>query len=114
MFKKFKKLFVALADLDEPKNLLRVINALQSNIEESLAPLINKTQNDSSILTNIQLTTGQNNVIDHTLGRDLVGWKLVRVRGVADIYDTQDSNPSKNLTLWLTTSANVSVDLEVF
>ncbi len=113
-FKKFKKLFVAIADLTEPNNLLRVINNLQSNIEESMTTLLNKTQNDSTIVSNIQLTAGQVNVINHTLARNLVGWKLVRVRGQATIWDTQDDNPGTNLTLWLHTSADTTVDLEVF
>lgn len=113
-FKKFKKLFVSTSDLEEPNNLLRVINNIQSNIEDSLAPLILKTQNDSAIITSQELVAGQNNVINHTLGRKLVGWKLVRVRGQATVWDTQDDNPASNLTLWLHTSANVTVDLEVF
>ncbi len=113
-FKKFKKLFVAISDLTEPDNLLRVINNLQSNIEESMTTLLTKTQNDSTILSNIQLTAGQVNVIDHLLSRKLVGWKITRVRGEANIWDTQDSNTATNLTLWLHTSANVMVDLEVF
>lgn len=113
-FKKFKKLFVSTSDLEEPVNLLRVINNIQSNIEDSLSSLIAKTQNDSAIIINQRLVAGQNNVINHTLSRNLVGWKLVRVRGQANVWDTQDDNPATNLTLWLRTSANVTVDLEVF
>jgi hypothetical protein len=113
-FKRFKKLFLSLADFSDPANLLRVINSLQGNIEESLTTLLNKSQNDSNIVTGVKLVAGQNNVINHSLDRNLTGWKVVRQRGQADIWDTQDSNPSTNLTLWLHASANVTVDLEVF
>ncbi len=113
-FKKFNKLFLSITDLEEPNNILRVVNSLQTNIEEAITSLVQKTQNDSIILTNIQLTAGQNNVINHTLNKKISGWKLVRVRGQANIWDTQDDNPASNLTLWLRTSANVTVDLEVF
>ena len=113
-FKRFKKLFLAIADLSDPSNLLRVINTLQGNIEDSLTTLLNKTQNDSTLLSNLSLIAGQNNVINHTLNRDLTGWKIIRIRGQATVWDTQDINTSTNLTLWLHTSANVTVDLEVF
>lgn len=113
-FKQFKKLFIAVSDLTDPDNLLRIINQLQTNIENSITPLANKTQNDSSILTNIQLKSGQTNIVNHTLNRDLVGWKVIRQRSQANTWDSQDANKSPNLTLLLHTSADVTVDLEVF
>ena len=113
MFKAFKKLFITKNDIEESTDLLRIINQLQSNIETSLAPLTSNIQNDSTLLTNISLTTGLNK-INHLLNRQLSGWKIIRQRGAASIYDTQDSNLSPQLTLWLNTSANVIVDIEVF
>lgn len=98
----------------EPENILRVINTLQGNIEDSLTPLLSKTQNDSTVLTNITLSSTTTNVINHTLGRTLTGWKVVRQRAQASIWDSQDSNTSPGLTLLLNTTANVVVDLEVF
>lgn len=112
-FKKFKKLFISLADLTDPDNLLRIINSLQTNIENSVGSMTVKTQNDSLIINNISLTTGAN-LVSHGLGKNLVGWKLVRIRGDARVWDDQDNNASPNLTLKLQSSANVVVDLEVF
>ena len=113
-FKNFKKLFLSLADFEEAQNILRVVNTLQSNIDSAITPILNKTQLDSTILTNVSLKTGQVNVISHLLNRNLTGWKLVRQRGQASIWDSQDSNTSPGLTLLLNTSANVVVDIEVF
>lgn len=113
-FKSFTKLFISALDFQSPDAAMRIINQLQGNIQSSFGPLVGNIQNDSQILENITLTTGINNVVNHKLGRNLKGWKLTRIRSQANVYDTQDNNPSPNLTLWLTTNATVVVDIEVF
>lgn len=79
----------------------------------AIEPVINNPANNSIILKNISLVSGTN-VINHKLGQKLVGWKTTRVRALATIYDTQDSNPTPTLTLILVASAPVTIDLEVF
>lgn len=113
-FKKFNKQVLSKANLEEPQDVLRVINTLQNNIENSFNPIVSNIQNDSTILQNIQLLAGQNNIVNHTLNRNLMGYNIIRLRANSIVWDTQDSNPSPNLTLWLSCSANVIVDLEVF
>lgn len=65
------------------------------------------------ILKNISLQNGTT-VVNHLLGRRLAGWKTVRVRASANIYDNQDSNQTPEKTLILISNAAVVVDLEVF
>lgn len=89
------------------------LTLLQNKWSSVLNPVIANPSISTSILKNVQLTTGSN-TINHLLGRILVGWRLVRVRGPATLYDTQDANPMKTLTLLITSDADVSVDLEVF
>lgn len=92
----------------------------------SINPFISNPTNQGSILHNIQLISGVN-IIPHKLGRVLQGWSIVRRRQFLvatvptayDIYDTQDTNQMKSLTLQLTcnqgTQANpVIIDLEVY
>lgn len=112
-FRKFIKQFIAQDDLDDSTGLLRIINSLQNNIESSIQSLIEKSQNDSQVLTNIRLEAG-NNVINHKLNKKLSGWKVVRKRSAANIYDDQDNNNSPQLTLILVSDAAVTIDLEVF
>lgn len=65
-------------------------------------------------LTNVSLTAGQN-VINHGLGRALVGWFPTRLRDQATwIYDTQDTNSMPQLTLVLWAADAINVDLWVF
>lgn len=78
-----------------------------------LDPLLGNPSVNSLILTEISLAIGSNSV-NHTLGRKLTGWRVIRIRSAASIYDTQDSNQMPELTLLLTSSAAVVVDLEVF
>ena len=113
-FKSFHKQFLDLANVSESHNLLRVINSLQQAIDESLSPMVSKFQNDSTILQSVVLEVGKTNVIAHKLGRKLTGWQIIRQRSQASVWDSQDSNGSPSLTLYLHTSDPVTVDLLVF
>ncbi len=113
-FKKFKKLFLSLDDLKDPESTLRILNSIQNNISTSLQSITSNIQNDTTVLTDVELKSGAVNVINHTLDRNINGWKLVRLRTPAIVSDVQDSNKSQNLTLLLVTTADTVVDIEVF
>ncbi len=86
---------------------------MQTTWARQLNPIIARPQNNSTILKNISLTTGDNS-IKHTLNEKLQGWKIVRIRAAATIYDKQDDNMSPSVFLILNSSADVVIDLEVF
>lgn len=65
------------------------------------------------LLEDISLETGAN-VINHKLGRKLIGWIIVRQNADASIYDMQEFNQMPQLTLNLTSSADCNVSLWVF
>ena len=80
----------------------------KSLIDPVLAsPLINGR------LISTSLAIGSNR-INHLLGRNLIGWFIVGINGVANIYDTQASNQTPDLTLNLTSDAAVKINLWVF
>lgn len=89
------------------------MSLLQTSWAKEINPIITSPQNQSNILKSVPLITGANSV-NHLLGRKLQGWKIVRQRAVASVYDTQDTNPFPALTLMLVSSANVICDIEVF
>lgn len=106
-------------DLSTPGFLLRALNTLQSNVAEVFAPMIAASQNDSQILVGVVLAPGIVNVVSHKLGRKLAGWKIVRLRANALVWDEQDANKQPDRTLLLGMApndlgTNVTVDLEVF
>lgn len=113
-FRAFKTATLLERDLGTPADLLRALNTLQSNVGEVIAPMVAATQNDSQILVGVSLASGGTNVVGHKLGRKLAGWKLVRQRADARVWDTQDTNKQPERTLLLSASAPVVVDIEVF
>lgn len=86
---------------------------LQSNWSSQLNQLLQNPCNIGILLSNVSLASGAN-IVNHNLGRKLQGWSIVRKRAASDIYDTQDSNKYPQLTLQLTASSAVVVDLYVF
>lgn len=89
------------------------LELLTSKWKSIIDPFLQKPANQSSILKNVVLVNGTT-IVNHLLGRPLSGWKVVRQRSQAQIYDLQDINQQPNLTLLLSSNANVVVDLEVF
>lgn len=86
---------------------------MQSKWSSQLNVLLGNPALQSSILKNVSLIAGTSTV-NHLLGQKLQGWKIIRQRGPAAIYDNQDSNPRPELTLILISDTAVSVDLEIF
>lgn len=91
----------------------RDFQLMQSKWAAVLNPVLANPALNSLILKNIQLQIGSNN-IPHRLGRPLQGWKIVRKRGPAEIYDNQDQQQLPQYMLTLVSDAVVSVDIEVF
>lgn len=91
----------------------RNINFAQQGLAQALRPLLSNPITNGSILESVDLINGDT-TIDHKLNRELQGWLVVRQRADADIYDKQDSNSRKDVTLVLTSSAAVTVDIYVF
>lgn len=92
---------------------LRELSQMQTKWAASLNPIVANPMVLGQQLENVQLVTGPN-VVNHGLGRNLQGWLIVRQRSAASVYDTQDNNQLSALTLNLTSSADVSVDLWVY
>jgi len=86
---------------------------MQTAWATQLNPVVANPVSSGKVLKNVELSSGAN-VINHLLGRKLQGWILTRQRSSAAIYDTQDANKFPELTLQLTSSAAVVVDIYVF
>ncbi len=90
------------------------MSMMQTRWAAVLDPVVANPIVQGSLIRNVALTTGTNEV-NHKLGRRLQGWIIVRQRGPASVYDNQDSNSTMQaLTLTLVSSAAVIVDLYVF
>ena len=76
----------------------------------SLNPLLANPFNSVQIISKFSLVAGIN-IINHMLGRTLLGWFITDIDGIASIYR---SAPFNALTLTLTVSAPVVVNLGVY
>lgn len=86
---------------------------MQTRWASELNPIIANPLLNGQLLTNVALINGTT-VVNHGLGRKLVGWIIVGINGAAQIYDNQATNQMPQLTLSLTSDAAVQVAIWVF
>lgn len=77
---------------------------------QSINPVLANPLSSGSILNGITLINGET-VINHGLGRLMQGFLITDINGAATIYRSQPMNAQ---TLSLTSSAVVTVSIEVF
>ena len=118
--KPFAKIPLNNSTISDNSDIIRVVNLIQNNVSDSLNPVITNAANDIITLTQVSLIAGQVNVINHTLGRILKSWSAAPY-GPAMIWKDPGTsqtaslnNQSPNKTIWLWTSANVIIDLNVW
>ncbi len=83
---------------------------MNPKLAASLNPIIANPLSSGSILKDIVLINGET-TLNHGLGRLMQGWLITDINGAATIYRSQPLNSS---TISLTSSAVVTVSIEVF
>jgi hypothetical protein len=86
------------------------LSILQTRWKSIIDPVIANPLNSVSILNNIALVSG-NNQISHLLGQMQQGWFLTDIDAAATIYRYQ---PFNSTYLYLNASAPVTVSIGVF
>jgi len=89
------------------------LSLLQTGWAAQINPVITNPANQTNILKNIVLASGDN-TINHLLGRVLQGWFVVGQNASATFYDKQSSNAMPDKTLVLNASGAVTINLGVF
>ena len=95
---------------NEDQNTQRFFDQISNIVNQlDLNPLLK-----GQLLEGISIVSGDN-IINHKLGRKLVGWIQVRtINNNNDYYDKQDTNPSPDKTLILNSAATDTLSLWVF
>jgi hypothetical protein len=83
---------------------------LASHWKSLIDPVLRSPMLGVSIIKNVQLQVGVN-VINHGLGQIQQGWFLTDQQAVGTVYRSQ---PFNSLTLTLTSSAAMTVNIAVF
>ena len=90
------------------------LNRVQDNIEKQYNQVVDKEVLDGHILQNVTLVPNKVNLVQHKLGRQIEGWIVIRKRADARIWDVQDCNVNKQISIALIVTSEVEVDLWVF
>ena len=81
--KKYKKFYIS------PYNALAAeLNTVQDSIEQVITPLTNSQIVDGNYLKEIDLTVSVDNLVEHKLGREPLGWVVVRKFADANIWES--------------------------
>lgn len=91
----------------------RLINQLQQGIKQAVDPVLGNPICNGNIVLNQVFQIGQN-VVNHGLGRDLIGWIPIGQNVAASFYDNQASNAQPQRTLLLVSSAVVTASIYCF
>lgn len=89
-----------------------IVTKVQENVSQALQPLINSALSNGVLLKSVVIDGDTD--VNHKLGRAPQGWIIVRKRANVDVWDKQDTNLKPKLTLLLTSSAAVTIDLWIY
>jgi len=105
---------VAITPFRRVRSADNVIRQLQDATDTVFKDISDRQIVDGNILEGIEITGGTPKVIDHKLGRELIGWQVVRKNVTTDIWDSQDTNATPILNLILNATNTVTISLWVF
>lgn len=86
----------------------------QENVKNVVNQVLSKEIIDGILIKGVCLHAGTSYEVDHGLGREPLGWVIVRKRADSRVWDLQDYNPNTVRTLVLVASHDITIDLWVF
>lgn len=89
------------------------VSLMQTKWKSIIDPLLANPISSSFVLPRLTLASGDN-VINHFLGRKILGWIVVGNNAATTFYDKQASNQQPQLTLILNASGACTISLLVF
>lgn len=93
------------------------VNRIQDNIEQAFEPVTRSEILQGVLTSSVQLKTGQDNLVEHKLGREVRGYLVIAKSASATVCDKlldATDNTNKKLFLNLQSSADVTVRLWIF
>lgn len=87
---------------------------LQDSIAQSFSQLEKLPQLDSVIVKNVTLSAAIDNLVEHKLGREIVGWQIIRQNANAVVYESSTVNTTPSAFVILRTSAACTVTILFF
>lgn len=85
------------------------LSRVQDAVENALAPILKIELLDGVLLENISLISGQDNLIEHKLGRNFRLWSVMRLNAQSIIYEGTQSLQNKFINLQCSTSCTITL-----
>ncbi len=92
----------------------RVVNQIQDNIQDVFNDLTKTQILNNLIIKDIPLTSGVLNVVNHKLGRNPLGYFIIKKNANSVIWDEQSNNSVSDRTVKLRCSTSCIVDILIF
>src|ERR1700722_20210822 len=89
------------------------LDQLNTKWASQINPILNNPLVQGQIVNGVKLINGQT-VVNHGLGRKLLGWFIVGIDAPATVYDSQSANKHPELTLILNSNAVATANLWCF
>jgi hypothetical protein len=89
------------------------LDQLETKWKSQLDPLLENPITQGHLIKGVKLISGTT-VINHGLGRKLVGWFLVGLSAQATVWDEQATNPAQATSLVLVSTAVATANIWVF
>lgn len=90
----------------------RITNQIQDHIITTLNPVISNPILDGNFIKRISLKSGQDNLVNHGLGRNYISFWVCRPDAASSIFETPSPSPDQYMIL--RAISNVTIDLYVF
>ncbi len=87
-----------------------VVRQIQDNVQQVISPIVDKAILDGVYLKDVELTTGSIDIVGHKLGRQPLGYIVVKRNANSTIWDSA----TDKRTLSLNCSANVTISIWIF
>jgi hypothetical protein len=90
------------------------LHRLQDNIETFARPLSRRLHLYSELIEDVSLTSGQENLVAHGLGKKVRGFRVTDINASASVWRDDTSTADLTVHIPLRISSTATVSLEVF
>lgn len=88
--------------------------SLQDSVKSVLKEIASNPFLRGNLIRDIEMVSGSTSIVPHKLNWRPTGYLITRNQGNAVIWDTQKENPYPELSVYLNSSANTTIDVWFF
>jgi hypothetical protein len=93
------------------------LNRIQDSLIAGMNPVLNSVIVNGNLVKSVNLDRSKDNIVNHGLGRNYIGWIITRRYnsvGFTDVFESATQNNSPDKFLLLNTLSDLTCDLWIF